>query len=182
MQMQTDATAYFAVAGTAHTVRPAEASKLFAAYQAAKKAFQQSEATFAGAFFSLVFMERPYLAGMKLKLNCDSESDDSGGMFRTVSVRVSDITYVEGVQIPEDLMSNGEGDSDAIGDEIKQEVDECSDDMYSCFETDRGCYDDLEFTIERSSIADLLKQDRINGREAYVKLFPDFIREVQEVA
>jgi hypothetical protein len=69
--------------------------------------------------------------------------------------------------LPEELLTEGEFDSDTAEQIVEQEIEDSEFDLYTCLSETPSGYDDLDLTLERKPIAELLCASPIDGHAAF---------------
>lgn len=140
-------------------------------YRKAREAWTRLNANYAGALVASIFAARPWLQGFTIDLQASAEFDDAGGYYRTISSSISDVSTVDGAEIPEDLDTDGRLDTDIAADAMQQEFEDSVYDLYSVF-VDDTAYEDLQFSFTRNMLDGLIGETEIEGHEAFLRLFP----------
>lgn len=171
---RTDAVASYVTEGNRVGINVAGIA-LNAAYDRLRKDKHRLEATFAGAVFALLLKENPWLAIFRLSLTADTAYDDAGRYYRSIDAQVSDVRQRDGADLPEELARCGQDalDEAAAEDRLAWALQEDAGEIYSGLAGGEDCYDTVHFEIRRDALGDLLERDSIDGREAFVRLFPE---------
>lgn len=145
-----------------------------AEYERVRAARRRLEATFAGAVFALVFKTNPWLDSFNLSLSADNAYDDAGRYYRSIGVGISEVRRRHGAALPEALTQTGNGaiDETTAEDWLERGIQDDAGEIYSGFAVSEECYETLHFEIRRAALGDLLEQDSLDGREAFIRLFP----------
>lgn len=149
-------------------------------YWELQKVAKLVDAAYCGALIASLFKKYEWLASFKLELEASAESDDCGGSSRSISLRVSDVKPVDGVSWHEEVSDDNELHEDRASDELEQELEDSNGDIY-CSLVPEGGFSDLSLTFERKSVADMLVEPEISGRDAFTKLFPEYADLVTEL-
>jgi hypothetical protein len=157
---------------------------LNAAYDRLRTDKQRLEATFAGAVLALLLKENPWLASFRLSLSADIAYDDAGRYYRSIDAQVNAVRQRDGAALPEELARCGQDalDEEAAEDRLAWALQEDADEIYSGLAGGEDCYDTVNFEIRRAALGDLLERDSIDGREAFVRLFPEQRSLVEEAS
>lgn len=149
----------------------AAAKEAWAAFQTARLTHEAVERAWAGACIASVFRQWTWLAAMKLSFVPESEYDDQGGTFRSISFTVSNLEAVSGVQLPE-MLGDMEFDLEVAADVLQDELQDSVDSLYSAL-MDEYSHEDLDVTVRREQLGHLLERAEMDGAEAFLALFPE---------
>jgi hypothetical protein len=141
-----------------------------------KKKYDAVNATYVGAYLLKLLHTFAWLQTAEIKLMPSSEYDDEGGSFRSISVRIENVTSVADFELPSELQEDDSSlDSDTAGDLIQAEISNDSEDseMYACL-TDHWSFDDISLKLDRSKVSHLLKASEQSGLQAFLILVPEF--------
>jgi len=125
------------------------------------------EASWAGAFLARLFAQFAWLDAVTLSFAVSAEYDDSGGYFRSISCQIRSARAVPQHAPPEELLTEGNFDPDATEQIIEAEIEDSAFDLYTCLSETPSGYDDLDLTLERKPIAELLCASPIDGHAAF---------------
>ncbi|HCE27552.1 MAG TPA: hypothetical protein DET46_01005 [Comamonadaceae bacterium] len=136
-------------------------------YRQVKAEHDALDASWAGAFLARLFAQHAWLDAVRLSFAVSAEYDDSGGYFRSISCHILSACAVPQHPLPEELLTEGEFDSDTAEQIVEQEIEDSEFDLYTCLSETPSGYDDLDLTLERKPIAELLCASPIDGHAAF---------------
>lgn len=146
--------------------------KVNSEYERAASEKQKLDATWAGALLARIFIDHRWLAGMTIELRASAATDDDGESYRSVQAYVSDVTAVDGETLPESVDATGNLDQGCAVDLLEGVLQDNDADLYASFAEPHE-YDDIDLTVRRDAIAELLQEEQIDGSVAFALLFPD---------
>jgi hypothetical protein len=145
-------------------VRNDEASKLIDLYDRVNAANTALLASAAGALIVKLLREFAEVASFKVCLSVQTQDDDG---VRLVGAVISEVVLVN---------DSGDVDPDEIGTLLQDSIENFSL-GYSVYETlthdEPDSYEDVSFSIERTSFAELLASEYANGMDAFRIAFPE---------
>jgi len=171
MTQQSTAASYMASRGTVFINKAGE--DIRSHFEALRTQVRALNASHAGALFARLFTDRPWLQALRLSVCAEQASLDKGGSYRSISLRVSEVRPLSGAQLPDDLAFEGELDHDAAAFALEASLVETATDLYDALsDNPTGCQE-IEETIQRSAISELLLGGEIDGRVAFARLCPE---------
>jgi hypothetical protein len=131
-------------------------------------------ASLVGAGLVQLFRSAPWLESFTLELSAESEYDDHGGSYRSITLRAPDAQALTGAVLPDDVQGNDDAFcEDAASEWIEAMLVDNVSEVYGAFVEDYS-YEDLSFDIRRKTIADLVESGEPgSGTKAFELLFPD---------
>jgi hypothetical protein len=141
-------------------------------FEALKTQVKALDAAFAGALLASVFTHRPWLQALHLTVGAEQQPYD-GGSFRSIHLRVSQVKPLEGVPLPADLEIDGHFDDGAAAFELERSLRKDATDLYDALVANPDDCVDVEESISRQSITELLQVEEIDGRAAFARLCPE---------
>ena len=141
--------------------------ELQARYRQVKPEHEALDASWAGALLARLFAQHVCLDAVTLSFAVSAEYDDSGGCFRSISCQILWARAVPLHPLPEELLTEGEFDADIAEQIVEKEIEDSEFDLYTCLSETPGGYDDLDLTLERKPIAELLCASPVDGRAAF---------------
>lgn len=150
----------------------AAAEAVNAQFERLKLEKDRLDAAYVGALIASLFATHPWLASFKLGLTATSEYDDRGGTYRSINAHPYSVEAVPGTPLPEEVNNEGQFSEDYAADLLSDWFCDHEYDIYSAFVGEHD-YEDLEFTLQRSALADLLAAESVAGCAAFAALFPE---------
>lgn len=141
-------------------------------YETMKRQIKALDAAYAGALLASVFSTRPWLQALHLSVGAERTHDDGSGSCRTIKLRVSQVKPLEGAPLPPDLEINGQFDDDAAAFELERSLGDGSIGLYEALAIDPAEDVDIEETLSREPINELLQVEDIDGHAAFARLCP----------
>ncbi len=143
------------------------AQDFFARFAEMKTACQALDQAYTGAVMLHMLHLCPEVEAFSVSFTPESCSDDTGGYFRSIGASFSGIKLRE-AQEGEEL------DESEIENTLQMCMDSYStEELYNAITGDLHGYDDLEFTVSRASVIEMLSEG--DGAKAFAALFPDRI-------
>lgn len=131
------------------------------------------DAAWCGALIASLFKQNSWLEGFTLDLEASAEYDDRGGSYRSVSLNVCAVTRREGQPLPDSVMDEDSFSEDMAQELLEQALEDENDSIYSTL-VDEGVFEELSLRFERKEISDLLGEPDLSGRDAFLRLFPEY--------
>lgn len=151
------------------------ASAVVKKFNLAKKSQAAVDATYVGACMLSIFIKHPWLKSMELCLSAESEYDDQGGTFRSISGSVRSVTAVEGCPAPDDITNEkGVVEETSAEDLLDQHIDDndLAGEIYNAiFES--WDYGECTIELDRRKVSDLLETSTMSGLKAFKALMPE---------
>ncbi|WP_406625354.1 hypothetical protein [Acidovorax sp. SDU_ACID1] len=128
----------------------------------------------AALLLARAFRMHPWLAEFRLCITVSYEYDDSGGYYRTMSLRAEAAERLPSVPLPREAFPGGEWDGDMAQAHVESMLDDDSYNLYEALASDPASNDDLALHLERARIAPLLERECIGGATLLAALLPEF--------
>lgn len=131
------------------------------------------DAAWCGALIASLFKQNEWLDSFTLDLEATAEHDDHGGSYRSISLNVRQVKARAVKELPESVVDEGQFCEDMAQDLLEQSLE---DENYAIYSTlvDDGVFEELSLTFERKEISDLLGESELSGRDAFLRLFPEY--------
>lgn len=161
---------------TPNVLPNAAGARLIKQLSALRSRRAQLEASYAGAAVLNLFQEAPWLGSCALDFIAESEPDDEGGFYRTVSVSCNDAVALTEAELPTYLFAGGVFDLDTATGWIEGQLENDANGIYEAFNAPAD-YDDLALSCDRTAVTSHLTQlettGTASGSAAFVALWPD---------
>lgn len=150
-----------------------EVEPLLSIVERVRKAGQRLDLAFAGARVAQVFLQRPWLQGFTLSVSQSQEYNDAGGTYTSYSLNCSNVTFVTGQELPEEIQDDSvEVSADIAAEQIKDDLQNEEFDLCHPFLQDSDDAD-RDLVIDRASIAELLAKPPVSGQAVARRLWAD---------
>jgi hypothetical protein len=137
-------------------------------------------AAWCGALIAGLFKQNEWLESFTLDLEATAEYDDSGGSYRSVSLYVRGVKARNGSELPESVAEGGSFVEDMAQDLLEQALEDENYEIYSTL-VEEGVFQELSLSFERKEISDLLGEPELSGRDAFNRLFPNYVHLIETV-
>lgn len=134
---------------------------------------EMMNAAFCGAFIFALFRRHPWLDRLELDLWASSEYDDSGGSYRSASLRVAQVEVRDGMSVPDAVLELDSSNPLSVEDALADGLEAYAGDFYAALRDD-GDQSEFSLSFARVDVADLLNEPSVSAREAFVRLFTDY--------
>ena len=157
-----------------HTGPSSSAQTIVEAINRLRVIGEQLDIAWCGAAIAAIFLKRPWLHSITVEITAESQFSDEGGTYMSRTIAFSGAIAVAGATVPPELRTpDGELDSDALADELREEHDDSAWDFGLPF-LEPGQGGEVTLLPTRDQLAPVLSRPgAISGIEAARLLWPD---------
>ena len=157
-----------------HTGPSSSAQTIIEAIHRLRVIGEKLDIAWCGAAIAAIFLKRPWLHSVTIEITAESQFGDEGGTYMSRTIAFSRAIAVTGATVPSDLRTpDGELDSDALADELREEHDDSAWDFGLPF-LEPGQGGEVTLLPTRDQLAPVLSRPgAVSGIEAARLLWPD---------
>jgi len=134
---------------------------------------EMMNAAFCGALIFGLFKRHAWLGRLDLDLSASDEYDDSGGSYRSASLRVVQVGVRDGMSVPDIVLELDSSAPLCVEDALANGLEDYAGDFYAALR-DEGDQSEFSLSFDRVDVADLLNEPSVSAREAFVRMFSDY--------
>ena len=144
----------------------------------AKKAAQEIDASYAGAYFARLLKLNPCIDSFDVELEVEMQYNDEGGMSRMVTAKASNLWSTADTDMSCEIFTKQQYKDGAAEALMNDHLNDESESLYDGFTADPQSTETVRFQVSRSKISHLLDPTVVSGKEAFAVLFPDHTEKV----